>query len=127
MVLYIANMRSWNMNWITMQNSNKVFMEGDQMVMTILEGRVSKENRTILEQAYEEASQHRDAGLERSYLIHATKESDLWRILTIWSNREVLAEMRKSAETPRGVSIFHSARSEPILSIFDIVQQITVE
>ncbi len=97
------------------------------MVMTILEGRVAKENWPALEQAYQEASQHREPGLEQSYLIHAIKDSDLWRILTIWTSREALDEMRKSAETPRGVLIFRSAHSEPVLSVYDIVQQITPE
>jgi len=97
------------------------------MVMTILEGRVSNENWTALQQAYEEATQHRDAGLVRSYLIHATKESDLWRILTIWNSREALGEMRKSSEIPRGVLIFRSAHTEPVLSVFDIVHQFTLE
>jgi hypothetical protein len=97
------------------------------MIMTILEGRVSKENWPALEKAYEEASQHRDAGMMRSYLIHATKESDLWRILTIWSSREALDAMRKSFETPRGVLIFRRAHTEPILSVFDVVRQITPE
>lgn len=95
------------------------------MVMTILEGRVSKENWPALEQAYLKGSEQREPGLVQSYLIHATKESDLWRILTLWSSREALDEMRKSVETPLGVLMFHSAHSEPVLSVFDIVQQIT--
>jgi len=95
------------------------------MIMTILEGRVSKENWTAFEQAYRKGSEHQEPGLVQSYLIHATKESDLWRILTIWSSREALDTMRQSNETPRGVLMFRSAHSEPVLSVFDIVQQIT--
>ncbi len=94
------------------------------MVMTILEGRVLKENRPALEQAYLEAAEVEEPGLVRSYLIHATREADLWRILTIWSSREALDAMRKSQETPRGVLIFRSAGSEPALAIFEIVQEI---
>ncbi len=94
------------------------------MVMTILEARVVKENWSVLEQAFKDGSSQPDTGLERSYLIHGTRDSDLWRILTIWSSREILDEMRRSVDTPRGVLIFRSANSEPVLSVFDIVEQI---
>jgi quinol monooxygenase YgiN len=94
------------------------------MVMTILEGRVEKDNWSTLEQAYIEGSQQKDPGLVQSLLIHNTREPDLWRILTLWSSREALDEMRKSSETQRGVLIFRQAHTEPQLSIFEVVQQI---
>jgi heme-degrading monooxygenase HmoA len=97
------------------------------MIMTILEGRVAKENWQTLEQAYKEASEHTEPGLLRSYLIHALKEADLWQILTIWSSREALEAMRQSGETPRGVLMFRSAQCEPRLSIYEIAQEITLE
>jgi hypothetical protein len=50
------------------------------MVMTILEARVSKENWRVLQDAYQEAAHHREAGLEQSFLIQSKKEPDLWRI-----------------------------------------------
>jgi hypothetical protein len=94
------------------------------MVMTILEGRVEKDNWSALEQAYQEASRHQDAGLVQSFLIHSSKEVDLWRILTLWSSREALDAMRQSSETPRGILMFRQAHTEPQLSIFEVVQQI---
>ena len=95
------------------------------MVMTILEGRVSKENRPALEQAYKQGAEQEEPGLVQSMLIHSSRESDLWRILTLWTSREALDAMRQSTETPRGVLIFRQAHTEPLLSIFDVVQQIT--
>ena len=97
------------------------------MVMTILEAHVSKENWRVLQQAYHEAAQQRDAGLEQSFLIHSKKEPDLWRILTIWHNQEALNAMRNSGETPRGVLMFRLAQAEPTLSIFDIDQWIPID
>jgi hypothetical protein len=94
------------------------------MVMTILEAYVSEENWSALEQAYRLATQQRDPGLVQSFLIHSSKDLDLWRILTVWSSREALDKMRSSGETPRGVLIFRSANAEPILSVFEVVQQI---
>ena len=97
------------------------------MVMTILEGRVAKENWPTLEQAYQRGAEHEELGLVRSYLIHALKETDLWRIITIWSSREALDAMRKSAETPTGVLMFRSAHTEPLLSVYEIAQQFSQE
>lgn len=94
------------------------------MVMTILEGRVSKEYWSALKQEFKQASDSRDPGLEQSYLVQSTREPDLWRIMTIWSSREALDAMRKTTETPRGVLMFRSAHTEPALSVFDIVEQI---
>ena len=97
------------------------------MIMTILEGRVTKENCPALEQAFKQGAEHEEPGLVRSYLIHALKESDLWRILTIWRSREALDEMRKSTETPTGVLMFRKAHAEPVLSVYDIAQEIKIE
>jgi hypothetical protein len=97
------------------------------MVMTILEARVAKENWQILQEAYQEAAQQRDIGLEQSFMIHSKKEPDLWRILTVWHNQEALDALRNSGETPRGVLMFREAKAEPTLSIFDVDQWIPLE
>ncbi|HSB66296.1 MAG TPA: antibiotic biosynthesis monooxygenase [Anaerolineales bacterium] len=94
------------------------------MIMTILEGRVAKENWPALEQVYKKGAQEEQPGLVRSYLIHSIKESDLWRILTIWTSREALEAMRRSTETPAGVLMFRTAQSEPVLTIYEIAQEI---
>jgi heme-degrading monooxygenase HmoA len=96
----------------------------EKMVMTILEGRVEKDHWPTLEQAYKQGSQYQEAGLVQSFLIHSSKEPDLWRIITLWSSREALEAMRQSTETPRGVLMFRQAHTEPQLSIFEVVQQI---
>ena len=97
------------------------------MVMTILEARVSTDNWAALEQAYQQAAQMKEPGLEQSFLIHSLKDADLWRILTVWHSREALEKMRNSGETPRGVLIFRSANAEPVLSIFEIAQHIVMK
>jgi heme-degrading monooxygenase HmoA len=95
------------------------------MVMTILDGRVSKENWITLEQAYKEASQANEPGLVESFLIHNLRETDRWQIVSVWVNREALDAMRQASETPRGVLIFRHAHTEPLLSIFDVAHQIS--
>ena len=94
------------------------------MIMTILEGRVTRENWLALENAYQHGVEKEEPGLVRSYLIHAVKEPEMWRILTIWSSRDALEAMRQTTETPTGVLMFRSAHSEPTLSLYEIAQEI---
>ena len=95
------------------------------MVMTILEARVDPSQWAVLEAAYRAGAQQRDAGLVQSFLAHDVRDSAVWRILTVWSSRAALEQMRSSGETPRGVLMFRSAQAEPTLSILEIREQIT--
>ena len=94
------------------------------MVITILEAHVSKENWSALENAYQSGTQHREAGLMQSFLIQGVKDVELWRIVTVWRSHEALEKMRSLVEIPRGVLMFQDANAEPVLSIFNIVQQV---
>jgi quinol monooxygenase YgiN len=93
------------------------------MVITILEARVPNENWTALDKAYLEGIQHNDTGVVQSFLVQSTKDPELWRIITTWSSQAALDAMRSSGETPRGVLMFRSAKAEPVLSVFQVVQQ----
>ena len=97
------------------------------MVITMLEAHVSKENWSALENAYQTGTQHREVGLVHSFLIQSVKDVELWRIVTIWRSQEALEEMRRLTEIPRGVLMFRDANAEPVLSIFNIVQQLGQE
>jgi len=97
------------------------------MVMTVLEARVSRENWSALENAYQIGTQHKDTGIVQSFLIQSVKDVELWRIVTIWHSQETLEEMRRSVDVPRGVLMFRDANAEPVLSIFNIVHQIAQE
>jgi Antibiotic biosynthesis monooxygenase len=90
------------------------------MVMTILEARVAPEKWGALEQAYREGIVRLDAGITQTFLVHSSADLALWRILTVWRNREALEDMRRSGETPRGVNMFRAAGAEPILSVLDV-------
>lgn len=90
------------------------------MVMTILEARVAPERWAAFEQAYREGITQLDAGITQTFLVHSSADSALWRILTLWRSREALEDMRRSAETPRGVMMFRAAGAEPTLSVFDV-------
>jgi hypothetical protein len=48
------------------------------------------------------------------------------RIETLWESREALSAMRGTG-TPRGVLIFREAGAEPVLSVFDLVEELKPE
>ena len=95
------------------------------MVMTILEARVTPDKWAALERAYKAGIRQLDPGITQTLLAHSSTDPTLWRIITVWSSRQVLEAMRQSAETPRGVLMFRSAGVEPTLSIFDVVADAT--
>ena len=93
------------------------------MVMTILEAHVTPDKWAALEQAYKAGIRQLDPGLTQTLLAHSSVDSTLWRIISVWSSRQVLEAMRRSTETPRGVLMFRSAGAEPTLSVFDVATQ----
>ena len=90
------------------------------MVITILEAQVAPGKAAILEAAYKQAIERLDAGMRETFLLRDSKDSSVWRILTVWESRDALEAMRQSGQTPRGVLIFRAADAEPILSVFDV-------
>jgi hypothetical protein len=91
------------------------------MVMTVLEVRVASENQPKLKAAYTSAIEHLDQGIVETFMVADTRDSDLWRILTIWEDRGALDAMRSSGQPPRGVLIFKEAGADPALSILEVV------
>jgi len=100
-------------------------MKGQNMVITILEAYVEQERWSTLKSAFEAATQSLPPSIAHTFLIQNTNDKTLWRIMTIWHNREALDEYRRSVETPGGVLMFRAAGAEPSLSIFDMLAQAT--
>ncbi len=90
------------------------------MVMTVLEARVAPQKQETLRSAFQSAVQRLEEGIVETYLVVDSKDGTVWRILTVWKDREALNAMRRSGSTPRGVLIFREAGSEPSLSILDV-------
>jgi len=96
-------------------------MEAIHMVVTILETRVAPDKAALLEAAYKQGIERLDAGITQTFLLRGSKDSSVWRIITVWESRDVLEQMRRSGETPRGVVMFRAADAEPVLSVFDVI------
>ena len=93
-------------------------------VITILEAHVAPENWKALERAYKSETEKKPPQLIQSFLIRSAADPTLWRIITVWLSREALEEMRAEG-TPAGVLMFRAAKTEPSLSIFDVIAEVS--
>jgi heme-degrading monooxygenase HmoA len=91
------------------------------MVITILEAHVAPDKAAVLEAAYRQGIEQLDVGIAQTFLVRGSKDSNVWRIITVWESRDALEQMRRSGETPRGVLMFRAADAEPVLSVFDVL------
>ena len=91
------------------------------MVMTILEARVAPDRIAELEGAYREGVSPFPPGLVETFLVCDSRDTTLYRIITVWASREALENMHASTEKPKGVQFFEAAGATPKLSVLDIV------
>ncbi len=93
------------------------------MVLTILEAHVEQDKVALLHESFSQGILHLDAGIVQTFLLQGMKDPSQWRIMTVWQSREALDEMRHTGETPRGVLMFRAAAADPVLTVFDVVDQ----
>jgi hypothetical protein len=76
------------------------------MILTVLEARVAAANVEALRSAYSVlAAGPLPPGLVSSRLIQAEDDPSLWRLETLWQDREAIERMRAKG-TPGGVLLF---------------------
>jgi hypothetical protein len=94
-------------------------------VITVLEAHVPQARHADLQSAYRSAAQDPfPPGLVRSTLVQAAHDRTLWRIETLWQSQEALAAMRGTG-TPRGVLIFRAAGAEPLLTVLEVMDELS--
>ena len=94
-------------------------------IITILEARVGDEKWDTLQDAYRAVKEKEFVFPPlQSFLSQMKEDPKLWRIITVWESMEVLQKMRSSGETPPGILVFRQAGGEPILSIFEVKEEI---
>ncbi len=64
-------------------------------------------------------------GMKRSMLLRDTEEQGLYRVSTLWEDRQALEEMRKSTGVPGAIALFRRVGVEPNLRVFEI--PVTIE
>ncbi len=93
------------------------------MVITFLEGRVAPEKEGNLRKAYDEAVKNRYEGILQTYMTRSIMDTNVWRIFSVWKNREAFEKVRQASEPIKGVLIFRAAGVEPLMGLFEVVDQ----
>lgn len=93
------------------------------MIITVLEATVSLDRADALVSAYRQGITALEPGLVETSLVRSTADPTVWRIHTVWRDRDALQKMRESGQTPRGILFFRAAGAEPALSVFQMVAQ----
>jgi hypothetical protein len=90
------------------------------MVITILEGKVSEEKWEEFKASYRKLDKNAPNSPTQSFLVQSRDKPGVWKIITLWNNKEVLQNVRSSGKTPKGVELFQNVGAEPTLSILDV-------
>ena len=92
-------------------------------VMAVLEAHVEQERWAELSDGYAQLGTQRPPQLVESFLLQSTTDQTLWRVVSIWHDRQALADYRASVSTPAAVLLFQSVGVEPGLAIFEIMDR----
>lgn len=100
-----------------------------ELVVTTLEAEVRPDRAADLAGAYRELGTP-PAIVVESFLL-SDVDSDLWRVVTVFTRREDLdamrEQMRSSGQAPPGVRVFQSAGASPELTIFAVATRIVTD
>ena len=90
-------------------------------VMTLLEARVPPDRWASLEASYASATEQLPSQMLETFLVQSATDAELWRVVSVWRNRDAMEEYRRSVATPGGVLIFRAAGVEPTLALFEVI------
>jgi quinol monooxygenase YgiN len=93
------------------------------MVITILEAHVEPEKWPALQAAYQTGTEKLLPGMISAYLVRNSADPSLWRMMAVWNSREAADQIRASGETLPGVLMFRAAGAEPVMSLFEVVAE----
>lgn len=96
------------------------------MIITMLEGRVAEEHIRTLVASFEASQESLPSAIVESFLVRE-RDSDIWRVVTVWRSREALDGYIESVDTPEGVLMFRSAGVEPALSVAPVKSRVSSE
>jgi hypothetical protein len=91
------------------------------LAITVLEASVAADRTSDLECVYLERTAQVPSDIIGLFLVRDTGDARVFRIITVWVNREALERMRSSGVKPTDVQIFEAVGATPTLSVFDVV------
>ncbi len=93
------------------------------MLITFLEGRVPTEREADLKKAYDEIVKTRYDGIVETFMSRGVMDPSVWRIFSLWKDKEAFEKARQSADTIKGILIFRAVGVEPSMSLFELVDR----
>ena len=94
-------------------------------IITVVEGRVPASKSTDFEESFK--SLKRDPvtpGLVRTTLLRNGKDLGIYRIETVWQDREALEKMRSSPQMPKALELFQKIGGSPNLEMYLVVDDL---
>lgn len=94
-------------------------------IISIVEGKVPRSKIESFETSYE-ALRHRPkpAGWMRSSLLKNSKKAGVYRIETVWEDRESFENMICSVPRPTASELFENVGATPTVEVFEITQSL---
>jgi hypothetical protein len=94
-------------------------------IITVVEGKVPASKSAEFEATY--ASLKREPvtpGQVKSSLLRNGKDLEIYRIETVWQDREALEKMRSSPQTPKALELFRKIGVSPNLEMYIVVDDL---
>mgnify|MGYP000309578632 CR=1 FL=1 len=90
------------------------------MIVEILEGRITPERWDSFQQAYRKKLKSIPTQLVQNFLVQDINDETLWRIISIWRDKQSLDETLKKRIYDTCASMFEEVGIEPTYRIFTI-------
>ena len=90
------------------------------MIITILEGHVPANRWNDFENSYHSVIKHVPAQLKETFLIQDENESTLWRVISVWKNREEFETIKFDSVFHTCVDLYRSVGVECTRRIFNV-------
>ena len=92
------------------------------MVVSIVEGKVARENQETLSRAYQELlADGLPPTILQTFLLRKADDEATWRIVTVWTSSEALHAVRTGPEPPAAIRMFNAAGVSPDVEIFEVI------
>jgi hypothetical protein len=90
-------------------------------VMVMWEGRVPEAQWPALRQVYTKMSGEEPDGITATWILQDSEDPELWRLVSLWRDRETLESYRaRAAGKPGGLVMFETVGVTPTRHFFDV-------
>jgi hypothetical protein len=94
------------------------------VVVVILEAPVPEDRWNDFQRAFHHAMKIRPKEVIASYLTHDTQDTNIWRIVTVWTSHQEAMALYNAGATMPSMHAFHLVGVIPVISISDILDHV---